>query len=595
MKKKPPTNKSRVVVPEERVKPLQLANMNHLDLSCVDWESRIKAHKSLMPTGLLRSLDQERADLALRVFSKLRLPDVADKPLLGDAAGDWFKEIVQAVFGSWNGVVRGINEFFVLVPKKNSKTTNSAGIMTTAMIRSERPRAEFLLVAPTQAVSSIAFSQALGMIESDPELLAMCQVQDYVKKITFLPNKCSLRIKSFDPSILTGAKPAGVLLDELHVIAEHNTADRVIGQLRGGLISQPEGFMITITTQSEKVPSGVFKRELMKARAVRDGTAKLKLLPIMYEFPDEFVRDKQDPSKSSDRWRSTKYWSMVTPNEGRSITISRLKEDFDNAVASEDEEEIRRWASQHLNIEIGLALKSNRWAGAKFWITSAIELTLEDLITRSEIITVGIDGGGLDDLLGLSVCGRDKETKEWLTWSKAWMHAIAMERRKIDAPVYKDFIKDGDLTLVENIGEDVTELGEIIEQILKSGKLNKIGVDPSGLGLILDELTNRGVKAPDKPDSQIVGISQGWRLMNAIKTTERKLAEHVLKHSMQPLMRWCCENARVEAKGNAILITKQISGSAKIDPLMALFNAIELMSANPAGEAKYQMLFIGGQ
>jgi phage terminase large subunit-like protein len=43
-------------------------------------------------------------------------------------------------------------------------------------------------------------------------------------------------------------------------------------------------------------------------------------------------------------------------------------------------------------------------------------------------------------------------------------------------------------------------------------------------------------------------------------------------------MPWAVSNARVEPKGNAITITKQASGTPKIDPLMAAFNAIAWMS-----------------
>ena len=43
-----------------------------------------------------------------------------------------------------------------------------------------------------------------------------------------------------------------------------------------------------------------------------------------------------------------------------------------------------------------------------------------------------------------------------------------------------------------------------------------------------------------------------------------------------------CDVKAGALKGNAITITKQVSDTAKIDPLMAAFNAVAWMSANPA-------------
>jgi phage terminase large subunit-like protein len=73
---------------------------------------------------------------------------------------------------------------------------------------------------------------------------------------------------------------------------------------------------------------------------------------------------------------------------------------------------------------------------------------------------------------------------------------------------------------------------------------------------------------------------------SAIKTTERKVAAKEIIHDGSRMMAWCVGNARVEPKGNAILITKQASGTGKIDPLMAGLNAVALMAMNPEAKNK---------
>ena len=533
------------------------------DLACRDWQARIKAGKSLLPDLPLVEADAKKA---VAIFNQLRLPDVPGQPAMLNAVGDWQRDLVRALFGSYDEAagVRHIREIFQLVPKKNSKTTSGAAIMLTAVLLSKRPRAEFLMVAPTQEVADLAFRQAVGMVQADPVLLAKFHIQEHIKRLMYRPTGAFLKVKSFDPKIVTGTKPAGVLIDELHVIAESHDADRVIGQLRGGLVSQPEGFLVTITTQSERAPAGVFRAELMKARAVRDGSLQAPILPLLYEFPPDVD------------WRDSKNWHMVTPNNGRSVTVARLEEDARQAEAA-GEEEFRRWASQHLNVEIGLALHSDRWAGADQWEQRAeTGLDLESVIARSEVITVGIDGGGLDDLLGLAVIGRERETGKWLTWAHAWAHPSALERHKGQAARFRDFERDGDLTIVSSIGEDVEDVADITARVFQSGRMDKAGVDIHGIGAILDAIVERGVD-----QDLVVGISQGWKLTGSIKTVERKLAEGQMVHAGAPMMNWCCSNAKVEPKGNAVAITKQAAGFAKIDPLMAVFNAAALMALNP--------------
>lgn len=538
--------------------------------ACPDWEERIVERQSIMP---LAPIFQDQADDALDVFCNLRMVDATGSPLMGDTCQPWVLELVAVLFGSYDQEARRrlITNYFLMVSKKNGKSTIAAGIMLTALILNARASGEFIILAPTKEAADNAYKPIRDMIKADEELQARFHEQEHIRTITDRLNQATLKVVAADSATVTGKKAIGVFVDELHEFGKQAKSANMLTEATGGLASRPEGFVFYCTTQSASPPAGVFKAKLDYARGVRDGRIiDKRFLPIIYEFPKRMIE------KDLHRDLSNAY--VTNPNWGISVDQQVIEQKYQEAQET-GEEAIRDFLAKHMNVEIGLALMSSRWAGADFWEASAVPvLTLDLLISMSEVIAVGIDGGGLDDLLGFAAVGRDKRTRDWLVWTHAWAHPSVLERRKAEAPRFHDFAKQGDLTLSARIGDDVNDVADLVEQIEASGLLDKVGCDPVGIGAIYDAMIER-----DIPPEKIAAVSQGWRLGGAIKTAERKLAEGGMKHGGQPMMAWCVGNAKVEPRANSILITKQASGSAKIDPLMALFNAVTLISLNPEG------------
>lgn len=563
------------------------------DFSCPDWASRLASGRSIIPP---LPLDAAAAGRAVNVFNRLRLPDVVGRPTLGEACGEWFRDIIRAIFGSMQNNVRMVSDVFVLVPKKNSKTTNGAALMLTALLLNVRPQARFALFGPTQEISDIAFQAVSGMIAADDGLSKLLHVQDHLKTITNRATKATLKVTTFDPSVATGGLYAGWLLDEAHLLSRVAYAARVIRQLRGARVAVPESFGVIITTQSDLPPAGAFKTELQYARAVRDGAAgSTGFLPVLYEFPEATQTDKSRP------WLNPSLWPQVLPNLGLSVNAEVLRRDLVPELAKGDEA-MQVWASQHLNIEIGLALHSDRWRGADFWSDATIDGMdglpprgrLAALLARCDVATIGIDGGGLDDLLGLAVIGREKITRRWLHWGAAWADDGLLKLRPEIAATLQGFAADGDLSFVDlaardaegksTANGDIGALVDIVREVHDSGLLPEkggIGLDPVGVSAILDAMVEAGI-----PQDQFVGIPQGYKLSGIIAGTARKLKDGTLAHAGQPLMAWSVSNAKSELRGSALLITKQTAGSAKIDPLMALFDAAHLMSNNPVPQGR---------
>lgn len=555
--------------------------MDVWNFACPDWKDRLREGRSLVPD---LPLNRPVASRAVQIFNKLRLPDVGGQPELRTAAGDWQRDTVAALFGSlMPDGRRRVRKIFELVPKKNSKTTKAGAVGVTALLMDDEPRQPYYLLGPTQEIAQRGFSQAEGMILADPVLRERFHIKAHVKTIVDRVTESTLKVQTFDEKVATGGIPKGAIVDEVHILGKVHYASRVLGQIWGGMITRPGAFLYMITTQSDEQPAGVFKEELQLARAIRDGKVTgeaATTLPILYEFPEEFQGDPKQP------WKDPACWPMVLPNLGKSVQLDLLRPQFFEAV-EKGSGELARWASQHLNIEIGLGLHSARWRGADYWLKRAEKaLSLDDLLTRCDVAVCGLDGGGLDDLFGLCVLGRERGTGHWLAWCRAWVQREVVEKvgeegplRKDIAPRLLDFVKEETLTLCDSATQDIEEAAAIVAKVKASGLLpdkGAVGIDPLAVGGLIDQLIGEGLT-----EEQLVAIGQGFKLSSAVWSAERKLRDGTMRHDGSDMMAWCVGNAKAEQRGNAVYITKEAAGKAKIDPLCALYNAVKLMERNP--------------
>lgn len=549
------------------------------ETACIDWERRLIERQSIIPAPIF----PDQAEQALVIFKELRVVDLPGKPTFGECSEQWVFDFVAAIFGGYDADTgkQLIREYGLLISKKNTKSTIAAGIMLTALILCWREEEEHLILAPTKEVADNSFKPAASMIRADDELTDLFHIQDHIRTITHRVTRNSLKVVAADTDTVSGKKSGKILVDELWLFGKRSNAQSMFMEALGGQVSRDEGWVIFLTTQSDDPPAGVFREKLQYWRDVRDGKIKdKKTLGVLYEFPEKLIKAKT--------YANPENFYITNPNLGRSVSAEWLEDQLVKNQPKTDGS-FQQFLAKHLNVEIGLNLRSDRWAGADFWLEAGDPtLTLEALIERSEVAVVGIDGGGLDDLLGLAVVGRERATGKWLHWGHAWAHEIVLERRPEIAPRLKDFAGDGDLTLVPRPGQDVIEVAERVAQLKEAGLLpdrQSIGVDGAGIGAVIKELSGRGFSA--ETDGHIVAISQGWRLNGAIKDTERLVAGGEFVHGARPMMAWCIGNARVEQHRNAISINKQVSGTAKIDPLMALFDAVMLMALNPAVEQSF--------
>lgn len=593
--------------------------------ACPDWERRILARESLVPFD---PLYPEEAAAALEVFGSLRLIDVLGQPSFAECSLPWAFDLPRALFGSYDAASgrRLIRNYFLSVAKKNMKSTLAAGVMVTALVRNWRESGEYYVLAPSKEIADNSFFPARDMVRADPALRDLFHVREDHRTITHRNTKAFLKVVAADSETVGGKKTIGLLVDELWQFGKRANAGAMIREAQGGLAARPEGFVIYLTTQSNESPSGVFEQKLTEFRAIRDGKVHdPRSLAMIYEFPHAMI--------VGGAYREPENLYIPNPNLGKSVDEEYLLDERARAERA-GMAEVINFEAKHLNVQVGINMRADGWVGAMVWdrgtdpaLAAPVERpllagdhpalwndyflpvldALAAFLDRCEVCTIGFDGGGLDDLFGASVIGREKGTKHHLAWAHALISDIGIARRKANIEDYDRFEREGTLSKfvylpqppedaappanVVTISEEaalerklaalpvnIRFAVELVRRVKKRGLLAQVGVDAAGIGAIVDALGLIGVT---QDSDNLDAVRQGIALMNAVKTTEIKLADYTFRHGGTALMAWCIGNLKVIPTRTAMMVARDESGFGKVDPAMAMFDAEHLMGLNP--------------
>ena len=505
--------------------------------------------------------DEEAADYAVGFFP------ACIRHIKGSLArqpyelGEWEKAVVGCVFG-WkrkSDNLRRYRQAFIFVPKKNSKTTLTAGLALAHFNLDDEEGAEIYSAGATKDQASIIFRDVVGMINMCPPMKEKFKafgasgggqqrsVWDYGTNSFYRP-------LASDAGTADGLNVHVAIIDELH---RHEDGGALMDILIRGQSTRRQP-MTWILTTSDYDRESACNRKYDEACRVRDNGGDpnkpgydLEFLPVIFE------------ALPTDDWTDEATWYKANPNLGRSKSIDYMRREC--AKAKEDPHVRNEFMRYDLNMR---TQQTESLIDMVHWDQCPTD-NVDDSIYAGPCFA-GLDLAQRDDIAALCLCwpGDDPDNDVWAFRWWFWCPEETIRRRTAGAFPYSAWRDDGWLT--ETDGNDI-DFHEIQMTILKAHEqysIQDLGYDPAmGTQLTQSLYNDHGMTVTPMRQGHITLTDPTKRLCSLVKT-------HRLNHGGNPVARWHAANAMGrKSEGDCVIPTKAKSKD-KIDGISAAVMAV---------------------
>ncbi len=471
----------------------------------------------------------------------------------------WQKDYVRNLMG-WKSKATGLRKHrttYLEIPRKNGKTTLSAGLLLYMLLVDKENGKEIYSAATTRDQAGLIFEIAAGMVSADPRLAKRCEIIKSKKRI--VSGEGYFQACSAEAGAIHGTNPHCVVFDELHL--QKNREMWEAFHTGFGARSQP--MFIAITTAGHD-RSSVCWEQHEYARNILDGNIDD---PTFY--PRIF-----SASQDAD-WRDEKTWELANPCLDVSLSREYLRAECKQAQEIPGlENSFRRL---HLN---QWTEQESRLIPMADWDACEAEISVEEF--DGQQCYGGLDLSSTRDVTAFVLIFPKANGIAVFPWF--WIPEAAVSRRAAqDQRVIRNFAEQGFVEVTEGNEVDVMHVARRVNEICRPFDVRRIGFDPWNAAGPTQQLKSLGM-----PDDLLRTMPQSTATYNeSIKQLLSMLVGRRLHHDGNKVLRWMASNAagREDSNGN-FRFDKAKSGD-KIDGMTALGMALALYIAEDGFSSAY--------
>jgi phage terminase large subunit-like protein len=480
------------------------------------------------------------------------------------ALAPWQAFVVGCLFG-WQRAdgLRRFRTAYCAVPRKNGKSTLSAGIGLYLLVADGEHGAEIYSAATSRDQARIVFDEAKRMVGSSPALKR--RVGILINNLHVAATASRFMPLSSDSSTMDGLNVHGAIIDELHAHRTRNVVD--VLETATGARRQP--LLFEITTAGYDRHSICYEHQ--------DYSIKVLEHTVLDDSWFAFIAAADD----NDDWTDPQVWRKANPNFGLSVREDDLARKAEKAIALPGAQNAFR--RMHLN---QWTEQAERWIDMAAWDASAGSVDLERL--RGRPCFGGLDLSTTTDVTALAwVFPPDHDDDLWRVLSRYFVPEEHLRKRaERDRVPYDLWSRQG---YIEATPGNVVDYGAIEQRILADSALfqiREIAYDPWNATHIALRLQDEGAK--------MIEFRQGFRSMAApTRELEKLIVSRTLAHGGNPVTRWMASNVAVSQDPAGNLKPAKDKSTERIDGIVALIMAIgRAMVAQQEPQPSYQMFIL---